>query len=350
MSEHQTPQAFDPSESAAAEHEGVQPQPLQLVARMTVRYVQMGKGHLKIYARTVNDVPVMEAFTLASLADCLGLPAGTIEGRYHRGRLFNWKLDIPTGESRPVRGFPLQMLEQVITILTTRGARVEGAGTNEERVARAGPSSARFPLKYETHAGKRYITIPALADHYGVSVTTIRNKLTKAGMLGQAVNLSAPAQGGRPRRGFRESQYSQLVDSIENGAQYLNEVEQTFRRATQPAQLPAGNPVVDWARHRQAERVIAQARQPQVVDTELAAHLEGLLKKSKPMAGQAPNPETAQPLQLWVTRLREAPEIWQRDAVIDAMVRAGMTAGMIQEAVTLADSAPAGAERSGIPA
>lgn len=353
MSDHQTPQSLDPFTSPDIEHEGVQPQALMAVARMTVRYIQMGKGHLKIYTRTVNDVVVLEAFTLASLADCMGLAVGTLEGRYHRGRLFNWKVDIPTGTTRPVRGFPLAQLKEVMTILSTRGARVEGAGTNTERVTsgRVG-NGARYPLQYVIHNGRRYITIPALADHYGVSTTTIRGKLVRSGLLSKGENLNSPSQGGRPRRGWPASMEAQLVDAIENGAQFLSEIQTVFNRVMHPPREPERlSPVQEWALGQQVARVQEAARLPMVdqASKDVASQLEGLLAKSKPLADVAPNPDTMQPLQEWVDKLEAAPEVWQFDAVIEAMHKAGLSDDQISKVVTMQATRPAAsqAERSG---
>lgn len=328
-----------PSDSLEFTFEGVQHPPIDQLTRVQtkIRRVQMGRGYLKIYSRMVNDQVLTEAFTLQSLAECMGLPAGTVEGRYHRGRLFNWKIDIPTGESRPVRGFPLPLLEQVMTILTTRGARVESTGNTDKVVGRQPKGDAKFPLVYEKHAGQQYITIPALADHYGRSTTAIRNRLVKSGLLAKAVNLNSPAQGGRPRRGWPVSLQAQLIDAIENGAHFFNEFQSAMARVQnsslyrvpQAVQLPAGNP---------------EAASPTLpASPDAFAQIEGLLKQAKPP--RAPDHDTTQ----WAQRLHAARDkVWEFDAVIEEMRRAGLSDAQINEAVVAQYTlpAPSGQEHS----
>jgi hypothetical protein len=334
---------------------------LHKVSETKIRYVALGKAHLKVYTRIVRGVPVMEAFTLLSLAECIGMSPGTMEGRYARSRLYRWKMDIPTGDSRPVRGFPLAMLEQVTMVLTTRGAMVH-ATANEDGIVAARPSGdARAPLTYERYGREQYITVAGLAEHYGRSITTIRSKLARAGLLRSAANLHSPLQGGRPKRGWPVAMREQLVDAIENGAQFRNEFEDSFNRAVStstyrgqpPARLPAGNQEQDVQRVEalMAQVAAEQAHQVQV-DPEvqdLASQLEALLAKGKPAVHAAPHASTGvitkgdmptEPvygdpakLQAWWDRYAAAQQVWDRDAVVDAMVKAGLTQDQIGEVI-----------------
>jgi hypothetical protein len=162
-----------------------------------------GAGSLEIFTAYVDGVEVSKAFTLASLADVLGLPLPTIEGRYVRAKLKLWKIDIPSRAGRPTRGFPYSRLQDVLTILRTPGAVVKHDPNAGAIIPMRGGDA--FPLVVTKHEGHDYYTVPALADHFCVSPTTIRKKLTSAGLMNRAVNLATNQQGGRPARGFPAS-------------------------------------------------------------------------------------------------------------------------------------------------
>lgn len=224
------------------------------VSETRVRHERMGKGHLKIYTRYVAGVQVEEAFTFQSLADVLGLPMGTLEGRYNRGRLYHWKVDIPTGESRPVRGFALPLLGEVIRVVETPGSRVQAEGNEEFVVGRGGRrGTVRTPLAIETIAGKRYITVPALAEHFGMSITTIRNKLQASGLSAVAQEIPSSTQrGGRPRKVYPASMEEQLREAIDHGATFLSELDAVLAKA-RSVQPPPFDAQAAFARLRPAK-------------------------------------------------------------------------------------------------
>ena len=137
---------------------------------------QSGAGYLEVHTKLVSGVKVMEAFTLASLAEVMDMPMSTMEGRYARAKLHYWKVDIPTGSGRPQRGFPLPLLAEVVNMVRTPGASVKYS-PNGDVLVKPGRVEGVAPLVPVYHNNKPHFTIAALADHFGYSATTIRNML-----------------------------------------------------------------------------------------------------------------------------------------------------------------------------
>lgn len=177
---------------------------LVIASQTKIKKVQYGKHFLIVHEKYVDGQLVGEAFTLESLVHCMGIPKSTVEGRYARGRLCNWKVDMPNGYGRPARGFPLALLDQVVHILQTPGARVN-VEPNQDTVRVGRAPRAVSELRPTYHQGAPYYTVPDLAAHFGYSETTIRKKLDKAGLLRKQVDLTASLNGGRPKRGFPQS-------------------------------------------------------------------------------------------------------------------------------------------------
>lgn len=199
------------------------------VLQTTIRRQQMGSSYLEIYTKTLNGQIMLEAFTLASLAEVLGWPMSTMEGRYARAKLHKFKIDIPMRSGRPARGFPLAMLDLVIQYVTTPGLRVESSPNSDTfQIPKPVVAGELVPTYYD---GKRYFTLPAMADHYGVSSTTIRNKLAKAGLLRRMVTLGSNPQGGRPRRGMPESAMGDVSLALDQGVQFKTELDRIMASA-----------------------------------------------------------------------------------------------------------------------
>lgn len=191
---------------------------------------QSGAGYLEVHTKYANGQKIMEAFTLASLAEVLDMPMTTMEGRYARARLNHWKVDIPTGTGRPTRGFPLAQLADVVHLIRTPGAFVKYTPNGDE-INKQQRDVAAAPLVPTYHLNKPYFTMQALADHFGYSATTIRNKLQKAGLMRRMVNLGTSPHGGRPSRGIPESALADVKLAIVDGAKFITEIDRVIASA-----------------------------------------------------------------------------------------------------------------------
>jgi hypothetical protein len=336
--------------------------------RIKVSYRQAGKGHLELFDVYRGDEHVGQFFSFRSLPEVLGMPLGTLEGRYSRGRLHTAKRDIATGQSRPIRAFPMERFDEIVAVIRTPGARMvsELERVEREHVAR-GPSG--LPLEVRTVGRNKYITLRAVADHYGKSLTTIRTRLDVAGLLKKAqdVYLNPSAHGGRATKCFPAELGEQIKRAIEEKATFHDEIDTALamagRRPTvEPERL---HPMQE--KYLRGEGVTQRLDQQQVrgglvaeeVDS-LVAEIQGMLAKSKPVPPlyrplsevsatqqhQAPDPFTTQTYEPWITQLRGAQDIWVRDAVIDRMTKAGLSTAQIGEAIALAESAAQDQERS----
>ncbi len=202
----------------------------EMVVQRKVRTEEMGSGRLVIYSTYIDNRIVSEAFTLESLAHVLDLPLTTLDGRYKRGRLSNWKVDIVGRSGRPSRGFPLAMLEKVINIVVTPGAYVQSTESGDR--ASRDPIQLKGELRPTMYMGKRFYTVPALAESFGYSETTIRNKLNRSGLLKKMQDLGSSRNGGRPQRGFDEKYLPQVKLAIVEGAVFRSEMDRILHRAT----------------------------------------------------------------------------------------------------------------------
>lgn len=200
------------------------------IVKTAITRQQMGDAHLEIYTKTFNGNVVLEAFTLASLAEVLGMPMSTMEGRYARAKLHRLKVDIPMSSGRPARGFPLAMLEQVIQYVMTPGAQVVSTPNSDTMEMKLHRITGDLIPVY--HDGKPYFTLAAMAEHFGVSATTIRNKLQKAGLMRRLVNLGSGMYGGRPVRAMPESGMADVRMAIEEGARFQTELDRILSSAT----------------------------------------------------------------------------------------------------------------------
>lgn len=200
------------------------------VTQTKIREMQMGKGTLRIHGTYIDGVLAGEAFTLESLAHVMDLPMSTMDGRYKRGRLSHWKVDIVGMSGRPARGFPFRLLNDVIRIIATPGGRVE-ANAHGTRAA-LDVRGQEHDLRPVVHLNACYYTIPALAEAFNFSETTIRKKLAKSGLMRGMVNLQSPRQGGRPQRGFPESMLGQVKMAITDGVRFMTDLDRVLARAT----------------------------------------------------------------------------------------------------------------------
>lgn len=155
-------------------------------------------GRLEVHVTRDDDGNIVqEAFAFASLADVLDIPLSTLEGRYARSNAKQKKINLRTGAGRPARGFPMALLDAVVEAMTSTDARF----TTPDGVPRS--IAEGRPLVPLIHNGLPHYTVQSLADHYGVTAQTIRNKIKAAGLGEYMVPTSTTAQGGRPRMAFR---------------------------------------------------------------------------------------------------------------------------------------------------
>ena len=167
-------------------------------------------GRLRICETHFGGVRTAEYFTFASLVNALSLTQSQAASRYARGRLAAIKVNVPTGQSRPVRGFPLVRLADVVAVLTERGARLTDSAPPERQ---RNPPVGNLTATAEYHHGKPYLTIAGMADYFGVSITSVRNKLIANGLMNYAVNLYPIGGGGRPKRGWA-LEHAELLESV----------------------------------------------------------------------------------------------------------------------------------------
>ncbi len=193
------------------------------------------KGILDIYTLPNGQ----QVFTLASLSSVLGVPTATIEGRYNRTNAKVHKIDIADGPGRPIRGFPLELLETIVAAFTKRGATF----TRKEMhvLPEPAPGTAQFVM----YKGDRYYTPESLANYYGVSISTVRSRIKASGLQPRLVPISQPKQGGRPRVAFHECalpdvhlaiQHQITFETIE-AADLARKVADSF-----PTDIPAPRP------------------------------------------------------------------------------------------------------------
>lgn len=236
----------------------------------TIRTLEPARnGNLEVFTTYDADGQIVRRlFTLASLSDVLGVPMSTIEGRYTRGKLKRLKVDIPSYAGRPMRGFDFARFEEVVAIIQTPGAVVLGEDAPVERVT--------APLVPTMHNGKDHYTIQALADHFGVSTTTVRNKLEAAGLLKSAVNLGTGENGGRPKRAFPESMLGMVRQAVVDGVSFATEVDQMVARATGGA-----TPTPLQMAHPPQLRVVRGGLDSAQMADDLARQLETLVAGAK---------------------------------------------------------------------
>lgn len=175
-------------------------------------------GKLEVHVTRDDDGNIVfEAFTFASLSSVMGIPLTTLEGRYARSNARHHKVDLYSGAGRPMRGFPLDMLETVVEVFADPQAKFSAPGV----ASRARPD--RVPLTPVVADGVQYFTVQALADHYGLSTTTIRNKLTQAGLIQRMVPIDTTTKGGRPRKGFRQADLGEVQLVIGEGHKFATD-------------------------------------------------------------------------------------------------------------------------------
>ena len=167
----------------------------------TIEYRPHLKGTLEVHiSRDADGNVTQEAFTFASLASVLDVSPTTLEGRYARSNAKNVKINLRSGAGRPQRGFPLALLDDVIDAMTAPRARFDDSKPNNQTTNTPAHPRTLVPL---LHNGEPHYTVQALADYYGVTTQTVRNRIKAAGLEARLVPTSSSAQGGRPRLAFR---------------------------------------------------------------------------------------------------------------------------------------------------
>lgn len=186
-------------------------------------YRKTQNGILEVFLTFSCGQLVQEAFSLDSLPNVLGLAMTTVEGRYVRGHLHLKKVDIPTGAGRPKRGFLMEDFEEIMNVILTKRATLTAKSTNHTTT-----NSQAYPLVAEQFGGKGYYTMDALARHFSLSPTTVRNKLTAAGLMNRRVTLGSNPLGGRPKRGFPESMGAQLKLALVDGESFATDIDRVL--------------------------------------------------------------------------------------------------------------------------
>lgn len=196
---------------------------------VTHRTELVGDGVLDIYTVSVGGQVILEAFPLASLASVLNITETTLEGRYTRTGLRMLAVSIPGKGGRPLRGFELRRFDEVTSVLTNPKSRIAidaNAGTYLPP-----EMTTHLPLVWTAHGGKNYITPQAIADHFGLSLSTVRNRLHDSGLARRAETLPPGANGGRPRRVYPEAMMADIKLAVVDGDKFRN----VFDRALIPA-------------------------------------------------------------------------------------------------------------------
>lgn len=299
-------------------------EPLLRAVENKITRRQMGNAYLEVHEKFAYGEKIMDAFTLQSLAEVLEMPMSTMEGRYARARLHRWKVDIPTRAGRPQRGFPMALLEEVIALIHTPGASVQSTSSGDTitNTPLHKGVAALVPTYFE---GKEFFTITAIAEHFGVSNTTIRNKLRKAGLNRRLVNLGSSLHGGRPRRAMPASVMGDVKMAIVDGARFATELDRILantgrerevakaemRAAVIPHTPPPRGSLRAWDQDTLAPVVPTRPAMASTVNTvnpsrppfdseqaakELAAELEEIFGQSQPYvatSAAAPTPTKA---------------------------------------------------------
>ena len=202
---------------------------LNLGVEYKIREEQMGEGTLRIFDTYVGGELVASIFTLESLAHVMGMSMSTMDGRYKRARLARWMVPVPSMAGRPMRGFPYKLLDAVIAAIQHPQAFITG-DAHGSRVST--PQTRQIgPLTPEYHLNQRYYTYPSLARSFGLSETTVRNKLNRAGLARRFENLGSPPQGGRPKRGIHERHMPEVKLALHDGAKFFTKYDTAMYRA-----------------------------------------------------------------------------------------------------------------------
>lgn len=190
--------------------------------RYEQRYDRFGKGYIEVYKRIYpksGGKPDEDFFVYTSLMDALEVTRSHLNNQYIKANMAAVVEFIPTGYGRPVRAFPLGMKEQIAELVTNPGGR-RFAGAPRTGGSVVVPHVGDAPPA--VHRGERYYTFDVLAQMYGVSDTTVRKRLRRAGLDRYFTSLSERGQSGRPRRGLHhafkkaiEAVFEQGMDAVE---------------------------------------------------------------------------------------------------------------------------------------
>lgn len=204
------------------------------ILRTTITREPFMDGHLEIHTKIHNGHVVQRAFTLASLAEVMGIPDSTMEGKYARAKLHYWKVDIQTGMGRPKRGFMLHQLNEVVDILRTPRAYVKWAPNAEHVVANPRATGVELVPSYD-HGNPTtpVYTLQSIADHFGVSTTTVRNKLRKSKLYRFLIALRSGVEGGRPRMAMPASRMGDVKMALEENAVFGSELDRLMVSPTE---------------------------------------------------------------------------------------------------------------------
>lgn len=172
-------------------------------------YVRYRAAHLHVYRTVDAGVVVGELFSFQSLADCLQMEMPQANALYQRRRLNRLMVPIRGLGTRPLRGFHLSALEEIVEVMETPGARPREDAAPE-------PIMVKPAFTADNFGGHYFYTIESIALQLGKSNTSIRNRLKAANMLHlqRRVYEAGDATGGRPRLGFPVEYAAQLGGAI----------------------------------------------------------------------------------------------------------------------------------------
>lgn len=196
-------------------------EPTGTTYRTELAYEPYRHGHLAVYRIYVGETLTSEVFTLKSLGECLRLSPGATDSLYERRQLRHLATSVRGRPGRPLRGFPLSLLADVVLILETPGARanprpqVQLAPVNSPAPGGALQPAAPF-LKDDCPAGQ-FITLASIARQLGCSESSVKARLARANMMGVAVSTGATPAGGRPRKGWTDEHAEDLLRVFTEG-------------------------------------------------------------------------------------------------------------------------------------
>lgn len=251
------------------------------------------RGQLEVHVITNSKTgDTTEFFTLASLADVLSISRTTLEGRYNRTNARVHKVDIPNGPGRPIRGFPIDLLETITHAFTSTGA------TFANNIPDTPPPEPGM-AQHTEYNGERYYTPQALADYYGVSVSTVRNRLRVSGMMNRLVPLVEHPRAGRPPVALHERDLSDAHLAIHHQLTMVNDGAAQLARSASRA-FPESVP----APRTQLTRLTPPSAQPNLIlDALRGAGMTSDQRPQRVMSTSAQSADLIQELTQWIEAL-----------------------------------------------
>lgn len=164
---------------------------------------RMGKGNLTVFTEFHRDrpaTPVRTLFTYNSLESVLGIRQSLLNNRYNKCNMAAVSELIPNEYTRPLRGFPMELLETVIEMAKTGSGEFEGEARTRSamRYRSLGDDTVQVD-------GRVYLTVASMQAFYGRSQATVYKCMRSSGLSEHFVNLPSRRATGRPPKGLPES-------------------------------------------------------------------------------------------------------------------------------------------------